>query len=59
MTEWHLKSIAELSLALKNKEVTSVELTEHFLKRIEEFNPSLNCYIEITADLARVQRRIS
>ena len=55
MTEWHLKSIAELSLALKNKEVTSVELTEHFLKRIEEFNPSLNCYIEITADLARKQ----
>ncbi|AHE67283.1 Asp-tRNA(Asn)/Glu-tRNA(Gln) amidotransferase subunit GatA [Legionella oakridgensis] len=42
----HTKSIRELSHALHHKELSSVELTQHYLKRIE-LNHSLNSFIHI------------
>ena len=48
----HKLSIAELSKGLKNKEFSSVELTQHFLDRIGV--SSLNSYITVTDEYGNV-----
>ncbi len=48
----HKKSIAELGRGLRQGAYTSVELTRHFLARIEQHNPRLNAYITVAADRA-------
>ncbi len=49
---YHTLSIGELARRLAAKEISSVELTRHFLERIERLNPSLNAVITLTADRA-------
>ena len=49
---YHTLSIGELARRLAAKEVSSVELTRHFLERIDRLNPSLNAVITLTADRA-------
>ena len=46
----HQKSIAELIKGLVKKEFSSVELTEHFLKRIKKYNSKLNTFITINEE---------
>lgn len=53
----HNKTIAELSRALHNREVSSVELTQHCLNRCNKFNGLLNCFISLTPDLALAQAK--
>jgi aspartyl-tRNA(Asn)/glutamyl-tRNA(Gln) amidotransferase subunit A len=53
----HEKTLAELSQALQSKSLSSVELTEHYLKRIDQLDPSLNSYITVTPELALDQAR--
>jgi aspartyl-tRNA(Asn)/glutamyl-tRNA(Gln) amidotransferase subunit A len=48
----HTLSIGELARRLAAGEISSVELTRHFLARIERFNPGLNAVITLTADRA-------
>jgi aspartyl-tRNA(Asn)/glutamyl-tRNA(Gln) amidotransferase subunit A len=48
----HTKTLAQLSAALHGKQISSVELTSLYLKRIEQFNPTLNCFITVTPDVA-------
>ncbi len=48
----HLKSVFDLSKALREKKVSSRELVVHFLKRIEERNPELNAFITVTQEQA-------
>jgi len=48
----HTLSIGELARRLAAGEISSVELTRHFLARIERFNPDLNAIITLTADRA-------
>ena len=48
----HTLSILELSGQLASRRVSSVELTRHFLERIERLNPSLNALITLTAEPA-------
>ncbi|NBW57482.1 Asp-tRNA(Asn)/Glu-tRNA(Gln) amidotransferase subunit GatA, partial [bacterium] len=55
MTAWHQKTLTQLSNHLHQGDISSTALTEHFLNRMQEFNPSLNCYLAITADLALQQ----
>jgi len=50
-------SIAELGYLLRSGEVSSVELTELCLRRLEEFGPQLECVVSLTADRARDQAR--
>jgi aspartyl-tRNA(Asn)/glutamyl-tRNA(Gln) amidotransferase subunit A len=52
MTELHHYSLAELLAGLQAKRFSSVELTQHFLSRIERHNPALNAFITVTADTA-------
>ena len=42
----HTLSVAELSKSLKNKEFSSVELTQHYLDRINRSD--LNAFITVT-----------
>jgi len=51
--EFHQLSLKELQKGLSNKEFSSVELTSHFIKRIQ--NSELNAFITITDDLALEQ----
>ncbi len=48
----HTKSIIELSAALHNREISSGELTQHYLDRIRSHNGKLNSFITVTEDLA-------
>ena len=48
----HTLSIGELADCLAAKKISSVELTRHFLGRIERLNPSLNALITLTASQA-------
>jgi aspartyl-tRNA(Asn)/glutamyl-tRNA(Gln) amidotransferase subunit A len=45
----HTLSIGELADKLAARQVSSVELTRHFLARIERLNPALNALITLTA----------
>jgi aspartyl-tRNA(Asn)/glutamyl-tRNA(Gln) amidotransferase subunit A len=46
----HDKTIAELAQGLKNKEFSSVELTQAFLARIRQYDTQLNCFVTVTED---------
>ncbi|HYM35970.1 MAG TPA: Asp-tRNA(Asn)/Glu-tRNA(Gln) amidotransferase subunit GatA, partial [Steroidobacteraceae bacterium] len=52
MTDLHQSSLAELAAGLQAKRFSSVELTRHFLNRIERHNNALNAFITVTADQA-------
>ena len=45
----HNLSIGELAARLNSRELSSAELTRHFLSRIERFGPTLNALITVTA----------
>ncbi len=51
------RSIAQLADLVRRRVVSSVELTEMYLRRLERYNPSLNCVVNLTADRALVQAR--
>src|SRR5271155_3297069 len=48
----HNLTIGELADRLGNGQISSVELTRHFLGRIERLNPALNAFITLTAERA-------
>ncbi len=51
------KSIFELHNMLKNREITSQELTNKFLEKIENLNKKINAYITICEDIAIEQSK--
>jgi len=51
----HNLSIGELGRLLAGGQTSSVELTQHFLARIERLNPALNALITLTAQGALLQ----
>ena len=48
---------SELRRLLDTRQVSSVEVTELFLRRIEEFNPILNAFLTVTGDEAVASAR--
>ncbi len=50
-------SIPQLASLLKNKKITSVELTRYFLARLKKYGPVLHCVIELLEDSALAQAR--
>lgn len=52
-------TIAEGLRALDKREISSVELTEAYVKAIEALNPRLNAYITVTAEQALAEARAS
>jgi len=55
----HNKSLSELSASLHNGEFSSVELTQHYLDRINAHNNKLNAFITICDDRALEQAKIA
>jgi aspartyl-tRNA(Asn)/glutamyl-tRNA(Gln) amidotransferase subunit A len=53
----HNHTIAELIQQLQGKQVSSVELTQHFLDRIEKFDSQYNSFITVTPEVALTQAR--
>ncbi len=51
---WPLAHLAEL---VRTKRVRAVELTEMYLARLKRLNPTLNCVVSFTDDLAMQQAR--
>lgn len=51
------QSISTLAKQLKNKDISSVELTQAFLKRISTLDPQLNSYITVSNELALQQAK--
>ena len=50
-------TLSEAGDLVRKKKVSPVELTRACLARIEQLNPSLNCFITVTADSALAQAR--
>ncbi|MCK4866053.1 MAG: Asp-tRNA(Asn)/Glu-tRNA(Gln) amidotransferase subunit GatA [Gammaproteobacteria bacterium] len=53
----HSKTIAELTLGLKNGDFSSEELTKNFLQRIKQYDSELNSFITVSEDHALAQAR--
>lgn len=54
----HLE-LSELRKLLDTKQVTSVELTEYFLARIEKLNPELNAFVTVCREEALADARVA
>ncbi len=52
MTDLHQLSTQQLIDGLQNKQFSSVELTKHFLNRIEKLDSQINSFITVTAEQA-------
>jgi aspartyl-tRNA(Asn)/glutamyl-tRNA(Gln) amidotransferase subunit A len=46
------KTVAELSAAMASKEISSVELTQAYLDRIDSYNKTLNAFVTVCQDSA-------
>src|SRR5881396_3732164 len=56
-TDLALLSISELAQLFRSRKLSPVELTKHFLARIDRHNPDLNAYLTVTAELALDQAK--
>ncbi len=52
MSELHHLTLAQLAAGLRARQFSSVEVTRHFLTRIERLNPQLNALITVTGERA-------
>ncbi len=50
-------TVGEISRGLAAGEFSSVEITRDYLERIAQHNPTLNCFISVTEDIALEQAR--
>ncbi|RJX23164.1 MAG: amidase [Ammonifex sp.] len=50
-------SAAELARAIRTKKISSEEVVNAFLQRIEKINPELNAVVQVAADAARAEAR--
>lgn len=57
MTDLHLLSVGKLSEGLAAKQFSAVELTQHYLKRIQTLDSNINSFVTVTTDLALAQAK--
>jgi amidase len=57
MAEWYFESVRELARRIRLRELSSVELLEAMLKRIDEVNGRLNAVVVLAADRAREEAK--
>lgn len=57
MDELIYASVTSLASAIRDKEVSSVEVVEAHLRRIEEVNPKLNAVVQLVGDRALAEAR--
>lgn len=51
-------SIPQLASLIKNKKISSYELTQFFIERLKKYNPLLQCTITITEEMALEQAKV-
>ena len=56
MDQLHFKSAVEIARLIRELEVRAVEALEHFLARIEKYNPKLNAVIWLDARRRAAER---
>src|SRR6056297_2842403 len=54
-TPLHFQSAGELAARIKRREITSVDLLEHYLGRVRTYNPKLNAIIWTDEQRARTR----
>jgi amidase len=57
MDKLHWKSAAEIARLIRDKKVTAAEVLEHFLARVDRFNPKLNAIVWQDRERARTRAR--
>jgi amidase len=57
MASLHDLSALEQAAAVRRRDLSPVELADHYLARIDRLNPQVGAFITITAELAREQAR--
>ncbi|WP_367109540.1 Asp-tRNA(Asn)/Glu-tRNA(Gln) amidotransferase subunit GatA [uncultured Psychrobacter sp.] len=57
MSEIHLLSTQQLITGLQDKQFSSLEITEHYIKRIETLDSKINSFITNTSETARAQAK--
>jgi amidase len=53
VTQIHELTVTELAAAIRRLELSPVEITEHYLDRIDQLNERVGAFYTVTADLAR------
>ena len=53
VTEIHELSVTELAAAIRAAELSPVEITDHYLSRIDRLNEQVGAFYTVTAELAR------
>ena len=51
------KTISQIQTGLASGEFSSVEITQDYLAAIKAHNPTINCYISITDEIAQQQAK--
>ncbi|HEX9065996.1 MAG TPA: amidase [Streptosporangiaceae bacterium] len=59
MTEIHDLSVLELAASIAAGELSPVQITDHYLDRIERLNADVGAFYTVTADLARDQASLA
>jgi Asp-tRNA(Asn)/Glu-tRNA(Gln) amidotransferase A subunit family amidase len=49
--------VTALASLIKNRKITSLELTRFFLERLKKYGPALKCVVSLTEDLALAQAK--
>lgn len=57
MDDWGLRSATDLAEAVRSKQVSAVELLDHFAARIEALNPLVNAVVTMDLDGARARAK--
>jgi amidase len=57
MNDLHWKSAAAIARLIRERKLTAVDALEHFLARVERYNPKLNAIVWMQADKARARAR--
>jgi len=52
-------NLEQLAYLVKNKKISSVELTDFFIQRLKKYGDTLHCVISITEEIAREQARVA
>ena len=53
MTDVTFKPAAELAQLIRDRQIGCLELLDHYLERVNQFNPQLNAIVVLDADRAR------
>ncbi|NED54835.1 amidase, partial [Micromonospora aurantiaca] len=53
MTQTHDLSATRMAAAVRARDLSPVELTDHYLDRIERLNAQVGAYVTVTAERAR------